>query len=169
MDDAWLIGTVSLSAFNQVGFLVNHQVGLDEFSRYKYISSLIKIEAASKGKWQLIWATSWCKWAPRLWALGRTMPTSSYIREGMAIKIPQCVQPLQESFVFCSQTLLALNLETFLWPCESTEETEARCQAKCTRLWSVISLLLPRLEICAWCRFEFLVSSHFHVSTLQLE
>ncbi len=61
MDDAWLIGTIGLSAFNQVGFLVNHQVGLDEFSRGKYISSLIKIEAASKGKWQLIWATSWCK------------------------------------------------------------------------------------------------------------
>jgi hypothetical protein len=73
MDDAWLIGTVGLSAFNQVGFLVNHQVGLDEFSRHKYISSLIKIEAASKRKWQLIWPTSWCKRAPRLWALGGTM------------------------------------------------------------------------------------------------
>jgi hypothetical protein len=70
MDDAWLVG---LSAFNQVGFLVNHQVGLDEFSRCKYISSLIKIEAASKGKCQLIWATSWCKWAPRSWATGGTM------------------------------------------------------------------------------------------------
>jgi hypothetical protein len=73
MDDAWLIGTAGLSSFNQVGFLVNHQVGLDEFSRCKYISSLIKIEAVSKGKWQVIWATSWCKWAPRLWASGGTM------------------------------------------------------------------------------------------------
>ncbi len=58
MDDAWLIGSVGITAFNQVGFLVNHQVGLDEFSRCKYISSLLKIEAASKRKWQLIWATS---------------------------------------------------------------------------------------------------------------
>jgi hypothetical protein len=54
---------------------------------------------------------------------------------------------------------LPWNLETLLWPCESTEETEARCQAKCTRLWSIISLMLPRLEICAGCRFEFLVST----------
>ncbi len=27
----------------------------------------------SKGKWQLIWATSWCKWARRLWVWGETM------------------------------------------------------------------------------------------------
>jgi hypothetical protein len=43
--------------------------------------------------------------------------------------------------------------------CESTEETETRCQARCTRLWSAISLMLPGLEICAGCRFEFLDST----------
>jgi hypothetical protein len=48
----------------------------------------------------------------------------------------------------------------FLWPCESTEETEARCQARCTRLLqSAISLMLSGLEICEGCRFEFLDST----------
>jgi hypothetical protein len=47
---AWLTAAVGLSAFSQAGFLVNHQVALDEFSRCKSISSLIMIEPTSRWK-----------------------------------------------------------------------------------------------------------------------
>jgi hypothetical protein len=47
---AWLTTAVGLSAFSQAGFLVNHQVALDEFSRCKSISSLIMIEPT--GRWK---------------------------------------------------------------------------------------------------------------------
>jgi hypothetical protein len=40
-------GIVGLSAFNQVGFLINHWVGLNEFLKCK---SFINIEATKKWK-----------------------------------------------------------------------------------------------------------------------
>jgi len=79
---------------------------------------------------------------------------------GNGNKDPTMCTALTRVFLsFVHKLCLPWNLETLLWPCKSTEETEARCQAKCTRLWSIISLTRPRLEICAGCRFEFLVST----------
>jgi hypothetical protein len=72
----WLLHVllIYVPSINQASFLVNLQVGLHEFSRCKYIFSLIEIEASSEGKWQLIWAymyyipphllVSICWWIP---------------------------------------------------------------------------------------------------------
>jgi len=54
-------GIVGLSAFDQVGFLVNHQVGLNEFFRCKYIFSFINIKPTRKWKRCMIVNLFWAR------------------------------------------------------------------------------------------------------------